>query len=209
MENTHNFTIRRRSKIVYKELPLLFGIAGVARCGKDTLAKYLIQKIEKTSVTCMKISFASALNTEFDELIKNSFNISAFTENNKEKELIRPLLVCYGTEVARKIDPDFWIKRLEKRILNSIENKIICIIPDVRYENETKWIQSQGGFVIHLSRMGQKPANFEEKANDPIIKKSANYKIRWKTFSDEKETCNYHVNKLFYNQKWSTYGDFK
>ena len=209
MENTHNFTIRRRSKIVYKELPLLFGIAGVARCGKDTLAKYLIQKIEKTSIPCMKISFASALKTDLDELTKSSFNISAFTENNKEKELIRPLLVCYGTEVARKIDPDFWIKRLQKRILNSIENKIICIIPDVRYENETKWIQSQGGFVIHLSRMGQKPANFEEKANDPIIKKVANHRIRWKTFSDEKETCNYHVNKLFYNQKWSTYGDFK
>ena len=140
---------------------------------------------------------------------KRKETIKKFYVNNKEKELIRPLLVCYGTEVARKIDPDFWIKRLQKRILNSIENKIICIIPDVRYENETKWIQSQGGFVIHLSRMGQKPANFEEKSNDPIIKKAANYKIRWKTFSDEKETCNYHVNKLFYGQKWSTYGNFK
>ena len=51
--------------------------------------------------------------------------------------------------------------------------------------------------------------NFEEKVNDPIIKKLSDYKIKWKTFSDEKETCNYHLNKLFYENKWSTYGQFK
>jgi hypothetical protein len=118
-------------------------------------------------------------------------------------------LVCFGTEVARKIDSEFWIKKVEKRVETSIENKIITIIPDVRYENEVRWIQSKGGFIIHLSRMGMKPANFEEKSNDPIIKRLANYKIQWKTFSDEKETCNYHLNKLFYENKWSTYGQFK
>ena len=106
-------------------------------------------------------------------------------------------------------DSKSYIQRTLKQLESLEQNNPEISFSYFFYENETKWIQSQGGFVIHLSRMGQKPANFEEKANDPIIKKAANYKIRWKTFSDEKETCNYHVNKLFYSQKWSTYGNFK
>jgi hypothetical protein len=34
MNKTHKFIIRRRKKMISKELPLIFGIAGVARCGK-------------------------------------------------------------------------------------------------------------------------------------------------------------------------------
>lgn len=53
MQNTHNFIIKRRKKIVQKELPLIFGIAGVARCGKDTLGKYLMQKLQKNGFPCL------------------------------------------------------------------------------------------------------------------------------------------------------------
>jgi hypothetical protein len=204
-----NFILKRKTKLINKEFPLIFGIAGIARCGKDTLAKHLVSKFERMLIPCLKISFAQSLKQSLDPLLKECFNISAFTEDSHQKQLIRPLLVCFGTEIARKIDQNFWIKKVEKRIETSISNKIITVIPDVRYENEVRWIQSNGGYVIHLSRMGMKPANFEEKANDPIIKKLADYKIQWKTFSDEKETCNYHLNKLFYENKWSTYGQFK
>jgi hypothetical protein len=205
----NKFLIKRRNKFVTKELPLIFGISGVARCGKDTLAKHLISKLSKSGFPCMSLSFASALKTDLDDFTKEKFGISAFTEDTKEKEIIRPLLVCYGTDVCRKLDPEYWIKKVEKRVKTSNNNKIIVVIPDVRYENEARWIQQNGGFVIHLKRMGQKPANFQEKVNDPIVKKIADYKIQWKTFTDEKETCFYHINKLFYTKGWSTYGEFK
>lgn len=209
MQNTHNFVIKRRKKIINKELPLIFGISGVARCGKDTLGKYLIQKLQKNGFPCLTISFASALKHDLDDFLKEKLKISAFTEVNSEKELIRPILVTYGTDVCRKIDQDFWIKKIEKKVKSSINNKIIVVITDVRYENEAKWIKENGGFVIHLSRMGQKPANFQEKLNDPILKRISDYKIKWKTFSDEKETCNWHINRLFFKNKWSLYGEFK
>jgi hypothetical protein len=128
---------------------------------------------------------------------------------SSEKDLIRPILVCWGTDVCRKIDSDYWIKKVEKQIKSSINNKIIVVITDVRYENESKWIKENGGFMIHLSRMGQKPSNFQERLNDPIVKRNADHIIKWKTFTDEKETCNYHLSKLFYTKGWSTYGDFK
>jgi len=209
MQNTHNFIIKRRKKIVKKELPLIFGIAGVARCGKDTLGKYLMQKLQKNGFPCLTISFASALKHDLDDFLKDKLNISAFTENNAEKDIIRPILVSYGTDVCRKLDQNYWINKIEKKVKSSINNKIIVIITDVRYENEAKWIKQNGGFVIHLSRMGQKPANFQEKLNDPILKQAADYKIKWKTFTEEKETCNWHINRLFFKNKWSLYGEFK
>jgi hypothetical protein len=209
MNKNHNFLIKRRNKIVLKELPLIFGISGIARCGKDTLGKHLISKLQKSGFPTIQISFASVLKYDLDPFLKEKVNISAFTENTQEKEIIRPLLVAYGTNVCRKIDPDYWIKKIEKQVKASTSNKIIVVITDVRYENEGKWIKDNGGFLIHLNRMGQKPANFEEKVNNPIVKKIADHKIKWKTFSDEKETCNYHLSKLFYSKGWSTYGQFK
>lgn len=209
MKKTHTFLIRRRKKMIFKELPLIFGISGVARCGKDTLGKHLISKLNKSGFPAMNISFAMELKRDLDSFLKEKLNISAFTESNSEKEIIRPMLVCWGTDTCRKIDPDHWIKKIEKQVKASINNKIIVVITDVRYENEAKWIKDNGGFLIHLSRMGQKPSNFQERLNDPIVKRSADHIIKWKTFSDEKETCNYHLNKLFLEQGWSTYGDFK
>ena len=157
----------------------------------------------------MNISFAMELKRDLDPFLKEKLNVSAFTEVNSEKDLIRPILVCWGTDVCRKIDPDYWIKKVEKQIKSSINNKIIVVVTDVRYENESKWIKENGGFMIHLSRMGQKPSNFQERLNDPIVKRNSDHIIRWKTFTDEKETCNYHLSKLFYQKGWSTYGDFK
>lgn len=209
MNKTHKFLIRRRKKIIFKELPLMFGIAGVARCGKDTLGKHLIHKLNKSGFPSIHISFASELKKDLDPFLKEKLNISSFTDITSEKDIIRPLLVCWGTDICRKIDSDYWIKKVEKQIKSSINNKIIVVITDVRYENEVKWIKENGGFIIHLSRMGQKPSNFQERLNDPIVKRQADHIIKWKTFTDEKETCNYHLSKLFFKNQWSTYGNFK
>ena len=185
MNKTHKFLIRRRKKVIFKELPLIFGIGGVARCGKDTLGKHLINKLNKSGFPALNISFATELKKDLDPFLKEKLNISAFTDNNSEKELIRPMLVCWGTGTCRKIDPDYWIKKIEKQVKSSINNKIIVVITDVRYENEVKWIKDNAGFMIHLSRMGQKPSNFQERSNDPIVKRNSDHIIRWKTFTDE------------------------
>ena len=71
------------------------------------------------------------------------------------------------------------------------------------------WIKSLGGFVVHIQRSGIKPANFEEKSNDPIVKKNADYNIKWKNFTDENKTCSFYLNKMFRKYDWSLYGKFK
>lgn len=207
---TFKFNLRRRKTNIYKEFPLLIGISGVARSGKDTLADFLEKKLKKQKYPVLKVSFASAVKTDLDPFLKEKLNVSAFTEKNSEKELIRPLLVCYATEVCRnKISKDFWIDKIKERVISSIDSNVIVVIPDVRYDNEVKWIKSLGGYVIHVERSGNKPANFEEKVNDPIIKNIADYKIKWNDFKNKTKSCAYHVAKLFKSNDWSLYGKFK
>lgn len=154
-------------------------------------------------------SFSDAGKRMLDPMMKKSIGISAFTNNDREKKIIRPLFVCFMTDVCRKIDEDFWIKKIEKKVENNMANNIITVITDVRYVNEAKWIKNNGGFLIHITRLGQKPACINERYNGPLLKRAADYKIKWKTFTDAKETCHYHLSELFMKENWSTYGKFR
>jgi len=98
MNKTHKFLIRRRKKVIFKELPLIFGIGGVARCGKDTLGKHLINKLNKSGFPALNISFATELKKDLDPFLKDKLNISAFTDSNSEKNLFAQCL-CAGEQI--------------------------------------------------------------------------------------------------------------
>jgi len=195
--------------IVSVNIPLIFGIAGIARSGKDSLGKFLVRKLKRAGMPAIQMGFADAGKKDLDNLLKKSIKISAFTKDDREKKIIRPFLVCYMTDLCRKIDPDFWIKKIKKRVENNKTNNIITVITDVRYINEANWIKENGGFLIHITRMGQKPACINEKYNNPQLKKLADHKIRWKSFTSPRETCLYHLAELFALKDWSTYGKYK
>ena len=82
-----------------------------------------------------RLSLAYELKKDLDTFLLKKFNISAFTENSEEKKFIRPLLICYGTSLMRKKDPDCWINKLQKTIddLNIKLSKHIKFI-DSTYE---------------------------------------------------------------------------
>ena len=64
MKNLHNFILKRKTKLITKEIPLIFGIAGIARCGKDTLAKHLTLKFERMEAiaACGLVAFESSIH---------------------------------------------------------------------------------------------------------------------------------------------------
>ena len=156
----------------------IIGISGLARSGKDTLFKFLSEKLKSSNVSSKRLAFADELKEECDDFLKKNIGISAFTEINTEKEIIRPFLVCYGTKVRRRLDKNCWINRLSNK-LKSI-NQDYIFITDVRYENEIEWVKSQGGKTIHIERHGNIAPNEEELKNDPILKKRSQYRVKWK-----------------------------
>jgi len=161
--------------------PKLIAVTGLARSGKDSFAseikKQLINLAPNKSVGIY--SFATGVRKEVYNFLLDTFNISSFTEDEKDKKIIRPFLIAYGNAKREVSKNKYWIEKLEGEI--SSRNDDIGIISDLRFaENETDelgWFKSKGGFLIHLDRtfggeLMKAPNEFEEK-NNPKLREAA------------------------------------
>jgi len=153
-------------------IPRVIGLCGVARCGKDSFGSFLVflnKKIFK------KASFAYELKKDLDPFLKDKLGISAFTEDNAEKEIIRPMLICWGTDIVReKIDKNRWIKKIEQKVLENSQQGVITIIPDVRFLNEVEWVNSQG-ISIYIHQDGCEPQGYIEQETISLKNKTTHY----------------------------------
>jgi len=180
----------------------IIAVSGVARAGKDTIANGLAEVIKEMnpSIKVMRASFADQLKYEISPFLIEKFNIDPFQADGKEKELIRPLLVAYGCAKRAQTQGRYWLENVEKKIL--AENPDITIISDLRFAEEQAdelfWLKDKGGKLIHISRFhlnnGKKdfvkPVNSDEKRNDPLLKKAADFVVSWKDSKDEQELKN-------------------
>jgi len=115
-------------------MSLLIGISGKARHGKDYLATELLKIIPGSA----KYSLANALKCYCRVL-------------GLMKEKDGNILQMVGTDLYRNnIDNDFWVKMLGYQIAE--ENPKVAIIADVRFPNEVKWIEDNGGINIRVTR---------------------------------------------------------
>jgi hypothetical protein len=166
---------------------MIIGIGGYARSGKDTFGEALVKILHNYGIKSKTFALATQLKFDIDFLTKGDFGISAFTKNDAEKYIIRPLLVGYG-EAWRKANPDHWLEILH----SNLESNMLTIITDVRYENEADWIIKNNGNVIYLNRKLPnetyvQPANNEEAVNSPLVKNKSCFEFCWETTSDENE----------------------
>ena len=163
---------------------MIIGISGVARSGKDSLANNFVTIFEALGIKAKRYAFADELKREVNSFLKEKTGLDAFTQDDSEKKMIRPLLVAYGTNIRRALNQNCWIDTLSQ----FLKTDEIAIVSDVRYENEADWIQ-ENGFLIHIARLSKEnniiqPANAEEAENDPILQKKANLSYVWQTVED-------------------------
>jgi hypothetical protein len=172
----------------------LIGISGFARSGKDTFFQRSSNLLSKEGKQSKRYAFADALKEELDELLLKYTGISAFTEENKDKELIRPLLVTYGTELRRKLNQNCWIEKIQDRVIDSLNRKEYVFITDVRFKNEAEWIRMNGGLLVNVSRAGVTPANHEEHKQLHLMKRFITHNCFWETYGDNHlDKCDEHV----------------
>lgn len=70
---------------------------------------------------------------------------------------LRTLMQYFGTDVCKNIlAEDIWIRKMTRRIIDKAEHRRLCIIPDVRFQNEVEAItnntSSLYGGVIKINR---------------------------------------------------------
>jgi hypothetical protein len=175
----------------------VIGISGYARAGKDTFFSLAKEILLKSGINSNRIAFADCLKSDLDQLIQDNLGFSSFTEKGEEKEIIRPLLVCFGSQVMRKLDDRYWIRKLSSKIkLNSVN-----FITDVRYPNEVEWIQEElNGVCVNLERTGYRAINSEEAKYGPQIKSLADTKFKWEDLnSQNKESYMNDISNLIFS----------
>tara|TARA_B100000282_G_scaffold292688_1_gene266797 strand:- start:577 stop:1140 length:564 start_codon:yes stop_codon:yes gene_type:complete len=179
-------------------VPMIIGLTGLARCGKDTFCNYAREYLKSYNYESQRLAFADELKKDIDAFLIEKLGISAFTEVTAEKEIIRPMLTTWGTEIMRKQDDLHWVKKVEEVIVENQKNDTVSIVTDIRFPNEIDYIHKIGGCVIHLTMTGNLPANDYEAENDPLLKKNADCLVEWERYGDDAlEKCIAHVETAF------------
>lgn len=178
-------------------------IAGVARSGKDTLCKIFIEKFKRAGILAKRYAFADELKNQINPLTLLNLNISAFTEEPKEKELIRPLMLAWG-KICREVDINFWPKIVAEKIKND-PIPHIAVIPDFRYPNEANAFGSKT--IMHIARINEEgrlfpPNGLDESIYDKEIESATKNNFVWKNF-DSFEKDSYYNGSFFFNSIFS------
>lgn len=170
------------------KIPLI-GLTGYARSGKDTFFQFAnLVTSSANNYECQRFAFADELKKECDNFLKETLGISAFTSDSKEKEVIRPFLVFWGTKIRREQNPNCWIDKIKDDVMYWINKGNTAIITDVRYVNEVQWVKSLGGKIVNIVRQDIGPANEEEWSQGELMKAYTDHFINWETYGTESLT---------------------
>ena len=102
---------------------------------------------ELTAKQALNITGKNAINNVqgMNKLFK-----AAFDPKWGNADGVEELYQLLGTDVARTIDPNVWVKNAEMFYKNAIGFSVV--ITDVRFANEAKWIRDKGGIVVYINR---------------------------------------------------------
>lgn len=160
---------------------IVVGISGKARAGKDTLAQYLSSHYDSYTIALADPikRMALHLGATADQLWGPSGRETPIPYKTPEGQdiAVRLCLTALGTEVGRLLSPNLWldicaatIELLKAEVphglthayshekgvvLNAFARKTLdmVIIPDLRFENEMRYVRERlGGVIFRITR---------------------------------------------------------
>lgn len=113
-------------------------LSGKSGAGKDMVASFMKQELEAQGKCVLVIHYGDAVKW----VLRDYFNW-----NGQKDEYGRHLLQHIGTDLVRRVYPDFWVT-IVAGLVNSLESEFdIAIIPDARFENEISVVEEMCGPV--------------------------------------------------------------
>lgn len=168
---------------------MIIGITGKKGVGKTTMATHIAARYGGFKV----FSFSKTLKYALSYL--TGIDVSHFLSPKKKETPLddwnymtpRKMMQLFGTEVARHIHTDFWLKSAEYHI-----PKGDVIIDDVRFANEADWIKKQGGLIVKI--IGGPPRT-DDHSSESLFGVYPDHQIENK-FNDENDTTQAFYNKI-------------
>lgn len=150
----------------------IIGIFGKKEAGKSTLAKMIKEEIYALphgNILVSQIAFGDALKKMLLEA-----EICTYEELYETKtKFSRFMLQKIGTEIVRKVSPDYWCEKVFEKIkYEHYSEKVlnvekIIIIDDIRFPNEYKMLSNMNSHLIKVSnfKADSKQDNHESETN--------------------------------------------
>ena len=103
------------------------------------------------------MALADLLKSDLYNFILNKIGVDMKNMNATEKDLIRPLMVVYGSIKRQQTSGKHWTYNLQKEIKEYLKKYDIIFITDIRYayypEDELVWLkQNNNGLLVSLDR---------------------------------------------------------
>lgn len=135
-------------------------ISGKAQNGKDTSAEIFKNELIIRGHSVLVIHQADLL-----KYICKAF----FNWNGEKDEAGRTLLQQVGTNVIRKVEPDFWVDFIAKVTGFFKDTWDYIIVPDTRFPNELEKLKANDANIFHVRviREGFKSPLTEEQQRHP------------------------------------------
>lgn len=135
---------------------IVIGLGHKARQGKDYVSNYMKEALPSL-VTLY--SFARELKLYCKE--HHNELLAQWQLANQTKQIpackddpiygYTRILQWYGTDIARKENPNHWVDAVAERIKS--EDPEIAIITDVRFPNEAEYVKENGGYTVEVRRL--------------------------------------------------------
>lgn len=148
---------------------LLIGLGNKARQGKNYVANYMKEEDNSVKLYAFADELKLYCKEHHDELVPQ-WQLANQTKQypaSKDDPIYgcTPILQWYGTDVARKQDPNTWVKALDRRL--SSENPSLAVVTDVRFPNEAEYIKEKGGYLVQVIRLNADGSQYLDKGRDP------------------------------------------
>ena len=125
----------------------VIGIAGLARCGKDTAADQIIKRMPEYTKASFADPMKMMLEVGFDMSREQLYGDLKETVDARYRCSPRHMTQTLGTEWGRKLIGDnVWVEAMYSRLER---HGSPLVIPDVRFENEATFIRANGK-LIHI-----------------------------------------------------------
>ena len=130
----------------------MIAFTGLKGSAKTTAALYLEEQHGYKRIN-FKDSLIDELESNFPKLLDELSLLYGIKKGElfiEKPILVRKLIQEYGTDVRRKDDKDYWVKRWREKVISSGYERIV--VDDVRFLNEAGAVNDLGGTIIEIVR---------------------------------------------------------
>lgn len=128
---------------------MIIGLTGRAGSGKD----YTYEWLANQGYRVVRFAWADNLRREIEEVLADNMNLPALWDKPYPPE-VRALLQWWGTDLRRKKDPEYWIKKMKGDLAPFVEGgwreNETAVITDVRFPNEADALRDLGGTIVRV-----------------------------------------------------------